>query len=69
MTMRVNIENCARNSGPDHYGWQFRELVKHLKVLREGLKEGDQSVGAQFFNLYRFDDNERGEDWRGGPEK
>lgn len=58
--MRINIENAARCAFTAKQAkWVLGELVKNLKELRDRTQNGDLSALDEFFDLYRFNDNER----------
>jgi len=61
MQMRINIENAIRSMDlrkEDRF--VLEELVKHMQQFRDRALEGDPTVLAEFFNLYRFSDNQTG---------
>lgn len=64
--MKVNVEGLVANCGARR-GWDFglNELVENLKRLRAMAANGDGEAGLDnFFDLYRFRDNETKENWR-----
>lgn len=57
--MRINLENCLRNELPGNLDWLREQLVSHLKELRDRAGKGEMiAVLHEFFDLYRFDDNQ-----------
>lgn len=57
--MRVNIENAVRHSqAKGGHAFLLAELVRHLKELRDRTDRGDMTAVTEFFELYRFDDNQ-----------
>jgi len=59
--MRINIENAIRHTEmPKEGRFVMEELIKHMKQFRDRALEGDPVVLAEFFNLYRFDDDQCG---------
>lgn len=56
--MRVNIENCAARGDRRMKAWCLEELVKNLKELRDRTDAGDMKALAEFFDLFRFNDNQ-----------
>lgn len=70
--MRINLENCLRNELPPNLTWLRDQLISHLKELRDRAREGEMDdnveVFHEFFNLYRFDDNQMDNDGFWGPD-
>ena len=67
--MRMNLENCLRNELPRNLDWLREQLIGHLKELRDRARKGEMvAVFHEFFNLYRFDDNQMGNDGFWGPD-
>lgn len=67
--MRMNIENCLRNELPPNLDWLREQLIGHLKELRDRARKGEMAaVLHEFFNLYRFDDNQMDNDGFWGPD-
>ena len=67
--MRMNLENCLRNELPPKLDWLRNQLIDHLKELRDRSREGQMAaVLHEFFNLYRFDDNQADVDGFWGPD-
>lgn len=68
--MRMNLENCLRNELPKNLDWLREQLIGHLKEVRDRGRAGQMvSVLHEFFNLYRFDDNQMDDDgfWSAAP--
>lgn len=61
---KINIENMINNactSIKSNYGYDFvlKELVKHLRQLRDGHNKGNsKNICDAFFKLYVFNDDE-----------
>ena len=55
--MRVNIENAARGDSRTQK-WVLDELVANLKELRDRTDAGDMVALREFFDVFRFDDNQ-----------
>ena len=67
--MNMNIENCLRNELPPNLRWLGDQLVGHLKELRDRARDGQMAaVLHEFFNCYRFDDNQQDADGFWGPD-
>jgi hypothetical protein len=67
--MRMNLEHCLRCELPPELDWLREQLVRHLKELRDRARaENAVAVLHEFFNLYRFDDNEIYTDGFWGPD-
>lgn len=67
--MRMNLENCLRNELPSNLDWLREQLIGHLKELRDRARKGEMAaVLHEFFNLYRFDDNQIDADGFWGPD-
>jgi hypothetical protein len=65
----MNLENCLRNELPPNLAWLRNQLVSHLKELRDRARKGEMiAVLHEFFNLYRFDDNQQDNDGFWGPD-
>ncbi len=61
--MNMNIENCFRHELPPNLQWLGDQLVAHLKELRDRSRAGNMAaVLHEFFNCYRFDDNQNDDD-------
>lgn len=58
--MRVNIENCAKTGNARNKSWLLDELVRNLKEVRDRVAAGDMAAVAEFFDLFRFNDNQMG---------
>ena len=57
--MRMNLENCLRNELPRNLDWLRDQLIGHLKELRDRARKGEMiAVLHEFFDCYRFDDNQ-----------
>jgi len=57
--MRINIENFVRMSCKrGQTSVVFGHLVEHMKELRRRTLAGDMSALNEFFELYRFSDNQ-----------
>lgn len=68
--MRMNLENCLRNELPPNLTWLREQLIRHLKEVRDRARKDQMAaVLHEFFNLYRFDDNQTDEDGFWGPDK
>lgn len=67
--MRWNIENCLRCELPPNLDWLVKQLIGDLKELRDRARKGEMAaVLHEFFNLYRFDDNQMDNDGFWGPD-
>lgn len=60
--MRINIENAVRHMDVSDEGrFVLEELIKHLKMVRDEFAEGNWGIVGEFFDLYRFGDNQTSE--------
>ena len=60
--MRTNLERCLNNALSANR-WLAVELIGNLKELRDRSRAGGMMQALhEFFNLYRFADNEQAED-------
>jgi hypothetical protein len=65
----MNLENCLRNELSPNLDWLRNQLIGHLKEVRDRSRKGEMaSVLHEFFNLYRFDDNQLDDDGFWGPD-
>jgi hypothetical protein len=63
LRMRINIENAVRHMDVSKEGrFLLEELVKHLKMVRDEFAEGNWGIIGEFFELYRFGDNQTDEE-------
>lgn len=61
----MNLENCLRNELPSQLDWLRDQLVAHLKEVRDRCAKGDMHAAVnEFFDCYRFSDNQCSECWR-----
>lgn len=55
----MNLENCLRNELPPNLDWLRNQLIDHMKELRDRARKGEMlAVLHEFFDCYRFDDNQ-----------
>lgn len=60
--MRINIENAlAQMPAGEGNRFVLKELIRHLKELRDRTDAGDLGAVGEFFELYRFSDNQLGD--------
>jgi len=66
--VNINIENCLKNELPPRLRWLGDKLTVHLKDLRNrcatDVPTNAMEAIDEFFDHYRFSDNQCSDDWR-----
>ncbi len=63
--MNINIENCLKQNLPKRLSWLGDQLVTHLRQFRDRCARGEIIAAVdEFFDCYRFSDNQCSSDWR-----